>query len=117
MTGSVRFGILYEATDESLLWELPWRSTITLDNRTTEIHPERSVSEIRPQFTALLEEGFVELYEVAGSTSPLPLADALAVIADEECWRVPAESGRNTAFFVALTQRGEAEYGRLAAER
>jgi hypothetical protein len=114
--GAIRYGILHDAVDASPLWELTWRSTIHEDRRTAEVHPQRTVDEVRPELITLLAEGHVELYELDSSAdSALDAAAAGTVVADDGNWVVPVESGRQIAYVVALTDSGDNEYRRLVA--
>jgi hypothetical protein len=113
---AIRYGILNDAIDASPLWELTWRSTIHHDHKTTEVHPARTVDEVRPELLALLAERHVELYELDSSAdSALDPAAASAAVADDANWIVPTESGRQVAYVVSLTDSGDDEYRRLGA--
>jgi hypothetical protein len=86
------------------------------DHRTREVHPAQTVDKLRPELSALLAEGHVELYELDSSAdSAVDPAAAGAALADDENWIVPTESGRQVAYVVSLTDAGEDEFRRLVA--
>ncbi len=79
--------------------------------RAREVHPERTIAELRPELSALLRDGYVELHSDAPA---LDVAAADAVVGDDTYWTVPSVSGRETSYAVVLTESGDQEYRRLA---
>ena len=119
----IRWCIVEDADDEAPLRELTWRHTV-LDGRPCERErqgrPERTVAEVRPELIALIREGHVELYKMERSPNESIAVEpeaALAVVADDANWNVPAESGRDVVYALRLTASGEQEAQRFFGSR
>ena len=115
----IRWCLLEDADDEELLRALTYAHTVN-DGRpwggTRRWRPERTVAEIRPELIALIREGHVELYKRERSPNESIAVDpeaALAVVADDANWNVPAESGRDVVYALRLTASGEQEAQRF----
>jgi hypothetical protein len=107
MANPVRYAILDSATDSSPLWELPWPLSHATDEGPVEIHPRRTMKEIRPVLVELLREGHVEIYPYREpEASALPLDDALAAISVDANWN-PETTQED--YGVTLTESGERE--------
>lgn len=113
---AIHYGILDDASDDASapLWVLTWRSTTHVGGRATEVHPERTIAELRPELRALLREGHVELYRLHSDSPALDVAAADAIVGDDAYWTVPSASGREANYAVMLTESGDGEYCRLA---
>ena len=80
----------------------------------------RTVAEVRPELIALIREGHVELYKMERSPNESIAVDpeaALAVVADDANWNVPAESGRDVVYALRLTASGVQEAQRFFGSR
>ena len=107
MPNAIRYAILDHAGDDANLWELPWSLSDHVGGGTVEIHPPRTVDEVRPHLIDLVREGHVELYRMNDPRGPkLSLDEALAVVADDTNWYPPTE----TAYCVITTDSGDREY-------
>lgn len=97
------------ASDDAMLWELPWSVSHVTDGHEVEIHPQRSVDEIRPQLLDLLRDGHVEIYPTGDPPGlRLSLDEALAVVADDRNW-TPG-TGHPAYYCVITTETGDREY-------
>ena len=119
----IRWCIVEDADDEAWLRELTWRHTVLdgrLCERVRQARPERTVAEVRPELIALIREGHVALYKKKRSPNESIAVDpgaALAVVADDANWDLPAESGRDVGYVLRLTASGEQEAQRLFGSR
>jgi hypothetical protein len=78
MPRSIRYAILDMASEDTLLYHLPWALSV----EGAELHPRRTVAEVKPHLVALLREGHVEMYRLDEGAQPfLTLDDALAAVA------------------------------------
>jgi hypothetical protein len=78
------------------------------DGEEVQVHPSRSVAEVRPVLTELLRQGHVELYRMDDPQGPtLPLDEALAAVVDDSHWQPGAIE---KAYCVVITESGEREY-------
>jgi hypothetical protein len=114
VTNPIRYAILDDASDEANLWELPWNA---INENGVEIHPRRTVEEVRPWLIDLVRDGHVVIFRMDEPDAPnLELDEALAVIADEDNWD-PARA--QTVYGVITTESGDREHEleRNAAKR
>jgi hypothetical protein len=104
VTDAIRYAILDHASDEAYLWELPW----SLSTGGVEIHPRRTVEEVRAHLADLLREGHVEMVcDGDPQATQLSLDEALAAAADDANWD-PASA--RAVYLVTTTPSGDTEY-------
>jgi hypothetical protein len=105
---TVRLAILDDAFDEAPLWELQWGLEMITDGEKVQVHPLRSMDEMRPVLAELLREGHVELYRMDDPQGPtLSLDQALAAVAVDAHWQPGAIA---EAYCVVITASGEDQY-------
>jgi hypothetical protein len=104
--------VLSDAHDGSQLYHL--LLPIVNDPSASLVRVERALSldEAKTAVRESLLTGDIFLSETSDMDTPLPLDDALALIADESVWK-PGRSPRH--LLLNLTDRGEETYDRLAA--
>jgi hypothetical protein len=108
VSDTVLLAILDSAFDEAPIWELLWEMTMVTDGKEIQVHPPRSVGEVRPVLIQLLREGHVELYRMDDPQAPaLSFDQALAVLADDSHWQPGAMA---EAYGVVSTESGEDRY-------
>jgi hypothetical protein len=108
----IRYAILDHASDEANLWELPWSLSVS----GVEVHPRRTMDEVRPWLVELLREGHVEMWlESDGNVVELDLDDALAATAQDDNWD---PKSAHEVYLLHTTESGDAEFllERKAAE-
>ena len=74
MPHPIRYAILDAATDQPALWHLTYAQHVVIGGDSVEVHPPRTVEEVRPHLADLLREGHIEVFPFRDPESPhLPL--------------------------------------------
>jgi hypothetical protein len=100
----IRYALLEHASDEANLWELPWSLSVSQ----VEVHPRRTMEEVRPWLVELLSDGHLGMWlESDGHVVALDLDEALAAIAEDENWDPKSAHG---VYLLHTTESGDAEF-------